>query len=519
MQTERGIENVTGRERLKTLEGVRELFVDPNNPEFAEDLAELSSDTIRVIAQIYAHGGDITEMSDNYKNWLLNSNEDPTTLRDALGLVLAQEAKTRKFDNRFLGQIHPQGNKIGILSNLIAAYVNTNMIFEGVSQSETQMEKDSIAWLADMFGLPDTATGNIVSGGTMANQACLKIARDKVFNELGLKYDLNKRVESSVAPMYVFTTKWRHYSIEKACDTLGMGLVEVEDKNFRMIPEKLEEAIIAVRNKGRIPVAIVGLAGETETGMIDNLAALAEVAERQKVFFHVDAAYGGSFMLSRAQTENHYFDGISRANSITIDPHKLLYVPYSAGAFLLRDPDDHQLLHSASRYIRGLAATQEGTRGSSGVIATYATIKLLGKEGLATIMNHTLDLAEYAYKRISSSEYLRPLHEPQLNTVLMSLSPEFKTKLRACGLTDVQIESVVCGMEKTYFDVMKPGKHYLAVNGGVDPDPLADKPFSGFRYIGMHPYTTEQNVEDAITDLEEQLNLRFSDLIAQKTST
>jgi len=499
-------------ESPKSLEQIQKYFVDPNNTEVSEDLAELSGEAIRVMAQIYAHGGDIDEMPNKYKEWLKNSDEDPDSLRGVLGTILSEECKTRRFDNRFLGQIHPQGNKIGILGNMIAAYMNTNMIFEGVSQSETLMEKESIQWLAKTFGFPETATGNIVSGGTLANQACLKIARDRALDSLGLKYDLNARVESKIPPMYVLTTKWRHYSVEKQCDTLGLGLIEIEADNFKMVPKRLEEKIIQLKDAGKIPVAIVGLAGETETGMIDDLKTLSEIAKRQNVFFHVDAAYGGSFMLSRAQTEYYYFDGISEADSITVDPHKLLYIPYSAGAFLVKNPENHNLLHSDSRYIRALAKTVEGTRGSAGTISTYATIKLLGREGFRTIMNHTLDLAEYAFGQIEQSDILTPLHEPQLNTVLMRLSDKFKHVLKEKGFTNQKIEGVLCGMEKTYFDVMEPGKHYLAVNNGVDEDKTADFSFSGFRYIGMHPYTTENDVKNALNDLQAQLLIRFDDL-------
>ncbi|QQG41369.1 MAG: aspartate aminotransferase family protein [Candidatus Woesebacteria bacterium] len=501
-------------EKAKTLEEVKKYFVDPNSPLGSEDLADLSSDAIRVMAQIYAYGGDIDRMPTKYKDWLQNSNEDSDTLRGVLGLVLAKESNTRRFDSRFLGQIHPHGNKIGILGNLIGAYMNTNMIFQGVSQSETVMEQESIAWLAKTFGFdPEKATGNIVSGGTLANQACLKIARDRVLNSLGLKYDLNKRVETKIPPMYVLTSKWRHYSVEKQCDTLGMGLIEIEADNFRMVPQKLEKAIIGLKEVGKIPVAIVGLAGETETGMIDNLKALAAIAKRQSVFFHVDAAYGGSFMLSRAQTEKHYFDGIQDADSVTIDPHKLLYVPYSAGAFVVKNPNDHDLLHSESRYIRGLSATQEGSRGSGGAIATYATIKLLGREGYKTLLDHTLDLAEYAYREISRSKMLRPLHEPQLNTVLMALSNDFKTELRKGGLKNEQINDVINKMEGTYYDLMEPGKHYLSVNSGVDEDKDAKFNFSGFRYIGNYPYTTEQDVKNALDDLQRVLLERFREKI------
>jgi len=502
-------------ETPKSLEEVKKYFVDPDNPELAEDLAELSGKAIRVMAHIYAHGGDVEQMPEKYKDWLKNSGDDPDTLKDVLGVILSEETKTRRFDSRFMGQIHPQGNKIGILGNLIAAYMNTNMIFDGVSQSETKMEQESIQWLAKTFGFPETATGNIVSGGTLANQACLKIARDRVLNSMegDLKYDLNKRVETKIPPMYVLTSKWRHYSVEKQCDTLGLGLKEIESSNFKMIPEVLERTIIELEDAGKIPVAIVGLAGETETGMIDDLKALSEIAKIHNVYFHVDAAYGGGFLLSRAQTENHYFDGISEADSITFDPHKLLYVPYSAGAFIVKDPKDHDLLHSQSRYIRGLASTQEGTRGSAGVISTYATIKLLGREGFKTIINHTLDLAEYAYKHIKESTVLKPLHEPQLNTVLMVLSDNLKGMLRQNGIVDAEIEKVIKNMEPDYFNLMTPGKHYLAVNSGVDEDSKTNFCFSGFRYIGMHPYTTEQDVLNGINDLERELMERFNTLM------
>lgn len=490
--------------KTEDLEAIKRFFVDPENAKSAEDLALVGEKTILAMAQIYATGGNIEKMAPDIKDWLSNPKGSNSDFEQTVGEVLKREVKTRRFDQRFMGQIHPQGNKVGIIGNLVAAYMNTNRIFSGVSQSEATMEHVSVRWLAKMFGYESSKSGgNLTTGGTEANIQAFWIAREKALGKIHLKDVENNQ------PMYVFASEQRHYSVDKACQILGIRLITVGSDNFKINLKGLESKINNIKEGNGLVIAVVGIAGETETGMVEDLQGLAEIAKKNNTFFHVDAAYGGPFVLSRA---GGVFKGISEADSITVDPHKMLYTPYPAGALILKDKNDHFLIsrdHQVN-YLRNVVPRVIGSMSSAGVISTWATLKLFGAEGITSLLDHTLDLVDFAYKRASKSKVLRPLYEPELNTLLMGLTKEFKDGWRSKGLSDQQIDKEVILMETEVFDRMNPGDNYIAINTNTDEDPDTKYKFSVFRYIGVHPYTTEKDVEASISGLESVLTQRLS---------
>lgn len=475
---------------------IRNFFMDPADPN-AEQLAQLGADTIRAMAQIYAFGGRIDRMSPEIRTWLESSlRQTPADSRNVIGKVLYNEAGTRRFDANFMGQIHPQGNQVGIIAHLIAAYMNTNTIVEEVSMAENRMEGEVLEWWANAFGYDKNCfSGNIVTGGTTANLAALWVAREKKEKELKEKGEWKRGL-----PLYVLKTKRAHYSITKACRILGLIPVNVPTDRFKTDPKKMErivERMEATNNAHQI-VAVLGLAGQTETGLIDDMSALSSIAKRHHLYLHVDAAYGGPFILSRA---GKLLEGINEADSIATDPHKMLYVPYHAGMVLFRDKNTHYLVNKDAienaTYLpirEAYGATRvEGSMGSGGVIATWATMQLLGREGLSQILDHTLDLARCAYERVSAnaSAILRPLHLQETNTVLIGLSEALKAKLTQTK------HDYVLSTAKERLDL----SHHVYF--GFDKE--IDDGRAVLRFVGMHPYTTEQQVVNAITLLEQEI--------------
>jgi len=502
------------RKAETSLERLKDYFINPDLPSSSENLALLSAETVRVMAEIYAKGGVVNDLTPRFKEWLEGASNGKGELEKVLGDILLQESKTRRFDHRFMGQIHPQGNKIGILSNLIAAFMNNNMIVSEVSQSETKMERESIAWMADMFGYdPNKASGNITVGGTTANIAALWVAKNRILEQENLRNPLKRQKRSP--ELYVVTSKWAHYSIDKACDMLNLGMLKLPSHDFKIDPEGVERAIKNIHKKGKRVAAIVGLAGETETGMVEDLYSLGKIAESFNVYYHVDAAYGGPYMLSRAHEDNGLFKGIEKSDSITIDPHKMLFTPYPAGAIVFKNKKDHDLLHTNTRYLGAVASRVEGSMSSAGVISTWSTINLFGKEGLKVLLDHTLDLAEIAYKEVLNSNLLIPVHKPELNTMLIAINSEFKEKIMS-DLNRSQKEEFSTAKErkilldklydnfiekvKANIDARREGDPYISSNSGVDEDGR-----SAFRYIGVHPYTTVEIVKDTISLLEEAI--------------
>lgn len=475
------------RENTNTeFEIVKKFFVDPANPKSAEDLAKLGSDAVMAMAQIYATQGDTNKMTEDIREWLTNPQNAETRLEQQLGEVLKREVTTRIFDNYFVGQIHPQGSKIGILSNLIGAYMNTNRIYKGVSPAEAEMEIDSIKWLSEIFGYDTKVSGgNITTGGTTANMEALWVAREKILQADHTNVRKNKK------PLYVLASKYQHYSIKKACNMLGLRLLEVADKGFKVDIDSVKSKAERIDKAGGRIAVIIGIAGETETGMVEDLNKLSEVAQKYNAFFHVDAAYGGPYILSQAKDR---FSGINKADSITVDPHKMLYTPYSAGCVLFKKESDHLLISKiqTTRYLRNVVARVEGSMGSGGVIATWATKELLGNKGIATLLDHNLKLADYAFKKTTESKILNPIFKPELNTILLG----FKKNL---GLSLEKYNNIMGHIEETVEEI-KPGKTiYISRNEKIDNGKDA------LRFLANHPYTTEENVDQIVIFLENEV--------------
>jgi len=482
----------------KPLQEVQKYFVDPRHPESAEDLAQFSADAIRVMAEIYATGGRIDDMSLNTQEWLTTHEDMVDRLKGVLGNVLAEESQTRRFDEKFMGQIHPQGSKIAALGNLIAAYMNTNTVVCEVSKSENKMESEVLNWFADLFGYDKQEfSGNVVSGGTTANMTALWAAREKKKMEL-------EEQKMHAKPLYVVGTQMAHYSIAKACNMLEMQFVEVPSDHFKTDPNAMEKTIQEIQKKGGAVVALIGLAGETETGLIDDLDALADIAVKHGVHFHVDAAYGGPFILSNSK---ELFDGIHRADSITVDPHKLMFTDYPSGVILFKDKRVQMLIEKnmkeRARYLlktgtqcdtsaRNYGMSRvEGSMGSAGVISTWATIQLLQKEGLSALLNHTLDMTKYAYDKVNASSVLRALHKPEINTLLIGLSQDIKD-----AFSKEEYNAIV---DEARSRLEKAMGYYVSCNNEVDEG------WNAFRLVPTHPYSTNTDVEILLTHLEREV--------------
>jgi len=191
-----------------------------------------------------------------------------------------------------------------------------------------RMESLLLRWTADLVGLPASAGGSIASGGSLANLTAVTTARDA----RGLR-------AADYARSVVYLTSQAHHCVEKALRIAGLAEAPVRtiaiDDRFRMRPEALERAIAEDRARGLQPWLVVATAGTTDTGAVDPLDAVAAIAEREGCWFHVDAAYGGFFLLT--EDGRRRLRGIERADSVVLDPHKSLFLPWGSGIVLVRD--------------------------------------------------------------------------------------------------------------------------------------------------------------------------------------
>jgi len=235
---------------------------------------------------------------------------------------------------RFFGFINATADPVGITADYLAAAMNPNCW--GGDHAAVHVENQVIGWLAGILGYPESAEGILVSGGSMANFTALAAARRAMtpgnVREDGLAGEGRPR-------LVVYASDQVHHCVDKAVDLLGIGtrnLRKIEtDERFRIRLDLLEDAISRDRRAGLVPAIVVGSAGTVNTGAIDPLEELSELCRRESLWFHVDGAYGALAVLSTAFKP--LFAGLDRADSIAADPHKWLYVPYEAGATLVRE--------------------------------------------------------------------------------------------------------------------------------------------------------------------------------------
>ena len=232
----------------------------------------------------------------------------------------------------YFGLITPSPNLMGILADFICSALNQNVGAYSIGPSAVAMERRTVRWLTDLIGYGEQAGGNLTSGGTMANFIGLKLARDWASKDRAQQ----DGVRDSWA---VYTSEERHVSVDKAVDAVGVGRAALRalptDDDFRIRLDALEATISEDRKSGIRPMCIVGMFGTTNTGAVDSLPDLRRVADREGMWLHVDAAYGGGMLLSHERPMRDR--GLELADSVTLDPHKWFYAPLDVGAVLVKD--------------------------------------------------------------------------------------------------------------------------------------------------------------------------------------
>jgi glutamate/tyrosine decarboxylase-like PLP-dependent enzyme len=287
------------------------------------------------------------------------------------------------------------------LGDYLAAVSNkyAGIFFTG--PGPVRMENMLIRWVADLVGYPASAGGHIASGGSIATLAAIATARDA----RGLK-------GADFASAVVYLTSQAHHCIEKALRIAGLAEVQVRripiDERFRMRPEALERTITADRAQGLKPWLIIAAAGTTDTGAVDPLDAIASVAERERCWFHVDAAYGGFFLLT--EHGRRALQGIERSDSAVLDPHKGMFLPYGAGIVVVREAGTLAEAHDYSGNYMQDALREPGEISPADVspelskhfraVRMWLPLILLGTKPFRAALDEKLLLARYFYREI-----------------------------------------------------------------------------------------------------------------------
>ena len=349
------------------------------------------------------------------------------TLRDVICHYSRHSAHPRMF-----GYVASPGTGITTLGGMLAAALNINVTSWRSAPSGTGLEHLTIDWLKEMLGYPATASGLLTSGGSMATFAALGAARSA---KAGVDVVRNG-VGAIGRTMCAYVSEEGHFSVAKAAGMLGLGEGSVRmvktDDCFHIDMADLARLVEADLALGHLPFCVVANAGTTATGAFDPLPALVDFARRYNLWLHVDAAYGGFAAL--APSARHHFAGIAGADSVTLDPHKWLYLPVGCGCVLYRDPAAARAAFSkGADYTRpiGLERDEAFAYWDYGpeltrpfrALELWLLIKYAGAERLGRAIEENIACAKYFEELIDSTEDFEMLAPVELSVFCFRHAP------------------------------------------------------------------------------------------------
>ncbi|MGB3815407.1 MAG: aspartate aminotransferase family protein [Shinella sp.] len=377
-----------------------------------------------------------------------------------------------------MGNIHPRfwawymgsSNITGALGDFLAAIQGSNL--GGGDHAAALLDGQVVNWFKEMLGFPAEASGTLVSGGSMANLIGLTVARN-------VKAGVDVREEGVAAipqPLRFYGSDQLHSCHRKAMEALGLGNKALRrigtDTDLRIDMAALEAAIARDRAQGLRPACLIANAGTVNTGAIDDLQALADLAAREGLWLHVDGCIGA--LIAIAPENRHLVSGIERADSIALDPHKLLHAPFEAGCALVRDASAHRGAFAVTpEYLRtaprGLAAGdwlyEYGLQTSRGfrALKIWMALKEHGVVKFGRLIDQTIAQARYLTRRMETEPLLELIAPTTINIVCFRYRPP---GVDASGLKEINVEIMLQLQEKgiaVLSDTTVDGEHCLRV--------------------------------------------------------
>lgn len=324
---------------------------------------------------------------------------------------------------RYFGLFNPTPLPIGVWVDALVSALNQNAASWRNAPVATVLEARVLRWLCELLGYPPTGSGTLTSGGSEANLVGLKCARDRAAD--GAR-SAGLAVTGASGPLTIYASEQCHYSLVRSADVLGVGRSNLRkiatDGRYHIRVDALRAAIDRDLSAGCRPCCVVGVAGATSSGVIDPLDELADVAAEYGLWFHVDAAYGGALAFSTRHRGR--LAGIERADSVTIDPHKWMFVPFACGALLVRDGADvlrdafditpeylnERRDHAEDERFDYFRLGQLGTRRGS-ALTVWATLRAMGTDGYAAVIDRQLELTHHLAARLDELDDFERLGE------------------------------------------------------------------------------------------------------------
>ncbi|EGQ8039480.1 putative pyridoxal-dependent aspartate 1-decarboxylase [Vibrio alginolyticus] len=415
------------------------------------------------------------------------------------------------------------------LSKIMIA-LNQNLVKIETSKAFTPLERQVLGMLHRLiYGQNDTfynqwmhsanhSLGAFCSGGTIANITALWVARNKALKANGSFKGVEKEGLFKAMKHYgydglaVLVSERGHYSLKKAADVLGLGqegLVAVKtDANNRIIVNDLKAKIVELEKQNIKPIAVIGVAGTTETGNVDPLPEIAEVCQAHSCHFHVDAAWGGATLMSNHH--RHLLKGVEMADSVTIDAHKQLYIPMGAGMVLFKDPDAMKSIEHHAQYIlrkgsKDLGShTLEGSRSGMAMLV-YAAMHIISRPGYELLIDQSIEKARYFADLIKQQDDFELVSEPELCLLTYRYLPPFirEALAQAEGSQKEQLNELI--NELTQFIQKRQretGKSFVS-RTRLNPDQWQRMNTIVFRVVLANPLTTKEILSSVLDEQRE----------------
>jgi aromatic-L-amino-acid decarboxylase len=427
-------------------------------PTFRESPVEMTGDEFRRLGHEMVER--VAALLDSMATRRVSPGEPPEQVRRLLGRAslplhgapagqILEEASELLIEHslfnghpRFWGFITASAAPIGALADLLAAAVNPNVGGWTLSPMATEIEVQTIGWIAELLGFPSSCGGLLVSGGNAANLVgfwtgrCAKVPWD-------LRHD---GLVHAGRQLRVYASGETHTWIQKAADLSGMGAGAIRwiptDVSLRMNVDALREAIDADRRAGDLPVIVVGTAGSVSTGAIDPLRDIAAVCREQNLWFHVDGAYGApAAALPEADDD---LRALALADSVAVDPHKWLYAPLEAGCALVRDPERLRATFSYHPPYYPEKETGEapplyyhelGPQNSRGfrALKVWAALRQAGRSGYERMIRDDIALARRLFARANDLRSLQAVTQGLSITTFRFVPEDLASRVTARG--------------------------------------------------------------------------------------
>ena len=419
----------------------------PDNHWFVGDLApdEFQELGYRVIDEIAAYLASVREapvfgtkkpgdLKALFEEPLPEQGQDPSHILDAWGEKVLPNA-THLGSPRYFGFVNGSGSHMAILAEALAASVNMNAGGWKASPSATEIEKRTLAWIAELIGYPTNCGGLLTSGGMMANFTALHTALRNI-----APYDTTPnglQDEARTGRFRVYTSDHEgHVSLVRAVDMMNLGREALRrvpsNPDLMMNPSELRNMIIQDKANGDIPFCVVAQVGSINVGVIDPLPEIADICEEFGLWFHADGACGAvGAMIPEMRP---LYEGLDRAESVTLDPHKWLYIPYECGCVLIRDKARQARAFSMhASYLRGTLPDEHqgydffenGPQMSRGfrALKLWMTLKHYGAEGYRRLLSQNIQCARHLDQLVRNDTDFEALHEPVINIYCLRYCP------------------------------------------------------------------------------------------------